>query len=386
MAQDPQTKDGKGTMSPIAPDDIKRPIWLADDQRTVQIIDQRRLPHELVVVDLNRVEDVVTAIKEMYVRGAPLIGVTGAYGIYIAARQALEHRHPETEFTALCAEIENARPTAVNLRWAVQRLLGAVEGRQMPEIVKMAKIMAGDIAEEEVENCRLIGQHGLSILRSIYERKSGRGPINVLTHCNAGWLACVEYGTATAPIYAAAEDGMAIHVWVDETRPLNQGARLTAWELWQRNIAHTVITDNAGGHLMQHNMVDVVIVGTDRTTHTGDVANKIGTYLKALAAKDNRIPFYVALPSSTFDWQLTDGIQQIPIELRDPSEVKTVTGWGEGHIAHVRITPERSEAANFAFDVTPARLVTGFITERGVCRPTKSDILGLFPEKTAKES
>lgn len=359
---------------------INRPIWLADDGQTVQIIDQRRLPHELVIVDLNRVDDVITAIQEMYVRGAPLIGVTGAYGVYIAARQALDHPQPQTEFEILCQRIEDARPTAVNLRWAVQRLLAGVQSLPADKIIEKAKGMAAEIAEEEVHNCHRIGQHGHQMLRDLHQAKGGQAPLNILTHCNAGWLACVEYGTATAPVYAAAREGLPVHVWVDETRPLNQGARLTAWELGQAKVPHTVITDNAGGHLMQHGMVDVVIVGTDRTTHTGDVANKIGTYLKALAARDNQIPFYVALPSSTFDWQLTDGIAQIPIELRNPEEVHMIEGWDQDKAARVRITPTTSQAANYAFDVTPARLVTGFITERGICGPSKTDILELFPE------
>jgi methylthioribose-1-phosphate isomerase len=267
------------------------------------------------------------------------------------------------------------------LEWGVDRVLSkALKEKTLPEIVSAALKEAGEIAEEEASNCKKIGEHGLTLIKEI-DRRDTTGPINILTHCNAGWLACVEYGTATAPIYTAVENGMDIHVWVDETRPLNQGARLTAWELGKYGVNHTVITDNAGGHLMQHNMVDMVIVGTDRTTYTGDVANKIGTYLKALAAWDNGIPFYVAIPSTTFDWTLRDGIAEIPIETRDPDEVRYVKGAGKDGDMQVLVPPVNSPAANFAFDVTPARLVTGFITERGICKATEIDILNLFPEK-----
>jgi methylthioribose-1-phosphate isomerase len=252
------------------------------------------------------------------------------------------------------------------------------------EGVNLARLEAGKIAEEEADNCRRIGEHGLNLVEAAARDKNGK-TVNILTHCNAGWLACIEYGTATAPIYAAAEHGIDIHVWVDETRPLNQGARLTAWELGKAGIPHTVITDNAGGHLMQHGMVDMVIVGTDRTTHTGDVANKIGTYLKALAAGDNGIPFYVALPGSTFDWEMTDGVNQIPIEERNPDEVKYVWGFDGEKAQSVIICPPDSPAANYAFDVTPARLVTGFITERGICDATPEAIAGLFPERIASK-
>ena len=357
-----------------------RPIWLAPDDKTVQVIDQRRLPHELAVADIENEDDAIRAISEMVVRGAPLIGVTGAYAVYLAARGAAADSDPEGCLRRACERIKAARPTAVNLVWAVDRVHSAVL-RLAPEArAEAAKKEAGRIAEEEAENCRMIGRHGLSLIEEIREAKDG-GPVNLLTHCNAGWLACIEYGTATAPMYAAFEAGIDIHVWVDETRPLNQGSRLTAWELARRGIPHTVVADNAGGHLMQHGMVDLVIVGTDRTTGTGDVANKIGTYLKALAAADNKVPFYVALPSSTFDWRLTDGVSQIPIEERNSEEIRYVQGLCGGQVLSVLVPPSDSPVANYAFDVTPARLVTGFITERGICKATAEDIRRLFPEQ-----
>ena len=343
-----------------------RPIWLGEDGQTVQVIDQRRLPHELVVLDLNEVDDVIMAIQEMVVRGAPLIGVTAAYGVFIAALNAKGRPDSGAFFEKECARIKAARPTAINLIWGVERVSAVVKGLDGVPRIDTARDEAGRIAWEEVENCRLIGEHGAAIVDEISRRKN-RQAVNILTHCNAGWLACVEYGTATAPMYAAFNRGLDIHIWVDETRPLNQGARLTAWELGKHGIDHTLITDNAGGHLMQHGMVDLVIVGTDRTTHTGDVANKIGTYLKALAAHDNQVPFYVALPSSTFDWELKNGLTDIPIEERDPDEIRYVQGLHQDEVKKVMISPETSRAANHAFDVTPARLVTWFITEMGVC-------------------
>jgi methylthioribose-1-phosphate isomerase len=362
-----------------------RPIWLHESNRSIQVIDQRLLPHELKILTLSTVDDVVYAICEMVVRGAPLIGVTAAYGVYLAGLSAPENGYA-SYFEAACQKIKAARPTAVNLAWAVDRVSAAAASASSVETLRRLALAEADaICRMEVDNCRRIGRYGLELIRRIAEKKNGE-PVRILTHCNAGWLACVEYGTATAPIYAAHEAGIPIHVWVDETRPLNQGARLTAWELGRAGIPHTVITDNAGGHLMQHRMVDAVMVGTDRTTHTGDVANKIGTYLKALAARDNGIPFYVALPSSTFDWTLEDGVQQIPIEERNPEEVTLVQGLHDGKIFSVRVPPETSPAANYAFDVTPARLVTGFITERGVCNATKESILSLFPDKISKNS
>ena len=358
-----------------------RPIWLDEDQKTVKIIDQRLLPHEFVIADLETVDDVITAIKQMYVRGAPLIGVTAAYGVFVAALNAPSSTAGADYLVKECQRLKAARPTAVNLAWAVDKMLPEMLNiGEVSERIDAARKMAAEIAEAEAENCRMIGRHGLPLIEDISRQKGG-GTVNLLTHCNAGWLACIEYGTATAPIYTAFDNGLDVHVWVDETRPLNQGARLTAWELGKHGIKHTVITDNAGGHLMQHGLVDMVIVGTDRTTHTGDVANKIGTYLKALAARDNNVPFYVALPSSTFDWVLRDGIKEIPIEERNPDEVRYVQGLNQETITSVLVPPVDSPAADFAFDVTPARLVTGFITERGVCEATEDDIRRLFPDK-----
>jgi methylthioribose-1-phosphate isomerase len=358
-----------------------RPIWLDAASGGVNVIDQRSLPHELTILELQTVEDAIFAIREMVVRGAPLIGITGAYAVYLALRQAAKHR-AETPFEDEVQRIREARPTAVNLAWAVDRVLAQVAALADPAARREAACRAaGAIAAEEAENCRRIGTHGLALVAAAARRKPGQ-TVNILTHCNAGWLATIEWGTATAPIYAAHEAGLPVHVWVDETRPLNQGARLTAWELAQAGVPHTVITDNAGGHLMQHGLVDLVIVGTDRTTHTGDVANKIGTYLKALAARDNNLPFYVALPSSTFDWQLRDGVREIPIETRDPDEVRFVQGATAEGLGRVLVPPAASAAANYAFDVTPARLVTAFITERGVCEASAAGIRGLFPDAT----
>jgi len=358
-----------------------RTIWLDTDERTVKIIDQRKLPHEFVIADLKTVDDTIEAIQDMYVRGAPLIGATGAYGMYLAALNA---KHDPIDQAYLIKEgdrLKSARPTAVNLAWGVDKVLAAILNVSDPaRIISLARETAAAITEQEVENCRQIGLHGLSLIEQLSIGKGGK-TVNVLTHCNAGWLACIEHGTATAPIYAAFDHDIDIHVWVDETRPLNQGTRLTAWELGKHGVKHTIITDNAGGYLMQHGMVDMVIVGTDRTAVSGDVANKIGTYLKALAAWDNQVPFYVALPSSTFDWNIRDGIKDIPIEQRDPDEVKYVYGLDQDRPTHVLICPQTSPAANFAFDVTPAKYVTGFITERGICKATEADIRSLFPDK-----
>jgi methylthioribose-1-phosphate isomerase len=356
-----------------------RPIWLSDDLKTVKIIDQRHLPHKFLVVDLKTADDAVSAIRKMYVRGAPLIGVTAAYGVFLAVRDA---GGDEKLLAAAGRKLMAARPTAVNLTWAVNRVMTAVsKSGSMARKIEISRREAEIIAEEEIQNCKKIGDHGATLIDQISRRKNGE-PVNILTHCNAGWLACIEYGTATAPVYAAYDQGIDLHVWVDETRPVNQGARLTAWELGKHGVKHTVITDNAGGHLMQHGKVDLVIVGTDRTTYTGDVANKIGTYLKALAARDNNIPFYVALPSSTFDWSIRDGVKDIPIERREADEIRYVQGWDGENLRSVLIPPPESPAANYAFDVTPAKLVTGFITERGICRATEEDIRALFPEKS----
>ncbi|MDZ4817298.1 MAG: S-methyl-5-thioribose-1-phosphate isomerase [Verrucomicrobiota bacterium] len=358
-----------------------RTIWPhSKHPEIIQIIDQRLLPFEFKIVDLTTVQDACRAIKDMYVRGAPLIGATGAYGMYLAT---LEHNASHESVLRAATLLKSTRPTAVNLAWGVDRILNkllpfANPGGHSQLALKEANLLA----DEEVEFSKEIGQHGLKLIQSIHAYKKG-APVNILTHCNAGWLACVDHGTATAPIYSAAAAGVPIHVWVDETRPRNQGARLTAFELAEENVAHTVIPDNTGGHLMQHGLVDIVIVGTDRTTRTGDVANKIGTYLKALAAFDNDIPFYVALTSSAFDWTMRDGLNEIPIEQRDPTEVSHMEGVHEetGNIHKVRIIPDKSPVANYGFDVTPARLVRGFITERGVCDATESGILRLFPER-----
>ena len=382
-----------------------RTIWLkAEDERVVQLIDQRFLPHRFVIEEVGTVEQMATAIREMHVRGAGLIGASAGYGMYLAAvegagRAAVAGFHQHLANAAALLKV--TRPTAVNLSWAVERQLKNIaEGKTAEEKVALALRTAKLIAEEDEEHCRMIGQHGLNLIRQIARKKAGKfatsadigrtrrgeanpssgGPVNVLTHCNAGWLAFVDYGSATAPIYAAHDSGLPVHVWVAETRPRNQGSKLTAWELGEHGVPHTVIADSAGGHLMQCGEVDLVIVGTDRTTCTGDVANKIGTYLKALAAKDNNIPFYVALPSSSFDWTMRDGLQEIPIEERGAQEVKHVDGWLDGRQVEVRVTPERSPAANYGFDVTPRQLVTGLITERGVCEANEKSIRALFPE------
>jgi methylthioribose-1-phosphate isomerase len=362
-----------------------RTIWLSkDDPGVVQVIDQRRLPHQFIIENLASVDEVAVAIADMHVRGAGLIGAAAGYGMYLAALHAPQSS-PEAFMAAMVrdgARLAATRPTAVNLQWAVNRQLAAVEGAgSAPSLrIRAALAEARAIADEDADFCRRIGQHGVAIIREISESKRGQ-PVNILTHCNAGWLAFVDYGSATAPIYAAYEEGIPLHVWVDETRPRNQGARLTAWEMVQQGVPHTVIADNVGGHLMQHGLVDLVIVGADRVAYTGDAANKIGTYLKALAARDNGVPFYVALPSSTFDWELRDGVRDIPIEQRDGTEVRFIEGLHGEHLVSVLLPPAESPAANYAFDVTPARLVTGLITERGICAASEAGILGMYPEK-----
>jgi len=357
-----------------------RTIWPdPENSAAVSIIDQRRLPHEFVIEQLSSLEQTVVAIKDMHVRGAGLIGATAGFGIYLAALQAPDNTFGEF-MTKSSERLNSSRPTARNLRWATDRVLMAMEKADQPEEKRtIAFSTACAIADEDAEFCRRLGAFGLEIIKNISKKKRGE-TVNILTHCNAGWLAFVDYGSATAPIYAARDAGIDVHVWVDETRPWNQGARLTAWELQQENIANTLITDNAGGHLMQHGMVDVVLVGTDRTTHTGDVANKIGTYLKALAAHDNNIPFYVALPSSTFDWTLDNGVE-IPIEQRSGEEITTTSGVDEkGRVVTVKLTAPATRAINYSFDVTPARLVTGLITERGIVKAEREEIHQLFPE------
>ena len=353
-------------------------IWLNPDGRSVDIIDQRWLPHEFRVVTLKTVDEVATAIRDMWVRGAPLIGVTAAYGVAIAMGGDASNAGLDKVWETL----HETRPTAINLKWALDEMRSLLRGLPEAKRRDAAYARAAAIAEEDVQLNRAIGQHGLAVIKQIAARKKPGEPVNVLTHCNAGWLATVDYGTATAPIYLAAEAGIPVHVYVDETRPRNQGAQLTAWELNNHGVPHTLIVDNAGGHLMQHGQVDMVIVGTDRTTAHGDVCNKIGTYLKALAAKDNNVPFYVALPSPTIDWTVHDGVKEIPIEERNAEEVSFVQGRGsDGTTVRVRISPEGSPAANPAFDVTPARLITGLITERGIAKASAEGLKALFPER-----
>ena len=350
-----------------------RTIWpKPGEERVIQIIDQRFLPHQFVIEDVRTVAEMAAAIREMHVRGAGLIGAAAAYGMYLATF--------ESDLNAAAAQLKATRPTAVNLAWAIDRQLENIRAvGTAEEKRRVAFQLAREIADEDADHCRRIGGHGIELIRGLSEKKGG-APVNVLTHCNAGWLAFVDYGSATSPIYAAHDAGIPVHVWVDETRPRSQGSKLTAWELGQHGVPHTVIADNAGGHLMQRGKVDAVMVGTDRTTYTGDVANKIGTYLKALAAKDNGIPFYVALPSSSFDWNIRDGLNEIPIEERGAEEVSHADGLHAGAQVEVRVAPESSPAANFGFDVTPRQLVTGLITERGICEATEHSILGLFPE------
>ncbi len=353
-----------------------RSIWTGDNGRRVRIIDQTRLPHEFVVVTLADLDDAARAISDMLVRGAPLIGATAAYGFCLGLADGVT----DSDLDRIGARLVSCRPTAVNLRWAVQRMDGLL--RSLPEADRpdAAWREAAAICEEDVATNEAIGRHGAELIRAAWVRKGEREPVQVLTHCNAGWLATVDWGTALAPVYRAVQEGIPVHVWVDETRPRNQGASLTAWELAAAGIDHHLVVDNAGGHLMQHGRVDLCIVGTDRTTATGDVCNKIGTYLKALAARDNRVPFYVALPGSTIDWSLEDGME-IPIEERDQEEVLTVSGrLGNGGLDRVRIAPGATPAVNPAFDVTPARLVTGLITERGVCPASGEGLRSLYPE------
>jgi methylthioribose-1-phosphate isomerase len=362
-----------------------RTIWLKpNDERVVQLIDQRFLPHRFVIEEVHTVEQMAAAIREMHVRGAGLIGASAGFGMYLATIEAAANSAIagiDEQLADAAAQLKATRPTAVNLSWAVERQLKNIaKGKDATEKIAIALRTARSIADEDAEYCRMIGQHGLELIRKIAKQKAGER-VNVLTHCNAGWLAFVDYGSATSPIYAAHDCGLPVHVWVAETRPRNQGSKLTAWELGEHGVPHTIIADSASGHLMQRGAVDLVIVGTDRTTFTGDVANKIGTYLKALAAKDNGVPFYVALPSSSFDWELRDGLKEIPIEQRSPDEVKRADGWHEGQQVEVRVAPEGSPAANYGFDVTPAHLVTGLITERGVCKATEKSIHALFPDQ-----
>jgi methylthioribose-1-phosphate isomerase len=357
-----------------------RTIWQEPDG-AIGIIDQTLLPHRFATVKLQTLEDVAHAISSMQVRGAPLIGAAAAYGMCLALRADASDEHLERAYATLLA----TRPTAINLKWALDEMLAVVRNRPREERLPTAWRRAAEIADEDVAINQAIGRHGCALIEAAAARKKPGERVNVLTHCNAGWLATVDWGTALAPVYTAHDKGIALHVWADETRPRNQGAALTAWELGQHGVPHTVIPDNTGGHLMQHGLVDLVIVGTDRVTATGDVCNKIGTYLKALAAHDNGVPFYVGLPSPTIDFTVSDGIAEIPIEQRGADEVATMTGrTADGRIETVRIVPDGSAVANYAFDVTPARLVTGLITERGVLPPARGALAQAFPERLTR--
>ncbi len=354
-----------------------RTIWLDDDGLTVVVIDQTRLPFEFASYELRTLEQAADAIERMIVRGAPLIGVTAAYG----AALAMNADGSDASLEAAVARLGRTRPTAVNLHWALARMAGVLRDVPAGERGPRAYREAQAIADEDVACCAAIGRHGLAILRDIAARRGG-GPVRVLTHCNAGWLATVDWGTALAPVYTAHEAGIPLHVYVDETRPRNQGAALTAFELGAHGIPHSVVVDNAGGHFMQRGLVDVCLVGSDRTTAHGDVGNKIGTYLKALAAHDNGVPFYAALPFSTIDWSLGDGVTGIPIEERSPREVTHVTGrMPDGRFTEIQVAAPGSPAANPAFDVTPARLVTGIITERGIAAASAAGLAALYPER-----
>jgi methylthioribose-1-phosphate isomerase len=360
--------DGKST----------RTIWLEPDGWSVGVIDQTALPHRYVTARLTNLAEAAHAIRAMVIRGAPLIGATAAYGMCLALREDASDEALERAYATLLA----ARPTAINLKWALEEMMAAVRNRPRAERTAAAYRRAAEISDEDVAINKAIGRNGLPLIEAVAARKKPGEPVNVLTHCNAGWLATVDVGTATAPIYLAHDKGIDVHVFADETRPRNQGASLTAWELGQHGVPHTLIADNTGGHLMQHGLVDLVIVGTDRVTANGDVCNKIGTYLKALAAHDNNVPFYVALPSPTIDFSIGDGVAEIPIEQRGAEEVATMTGrTADGRIETVRIAPDGSPVANYAFDVTPARLITGLITERGVLAASRPALAGAFPER-----
>ncbi len=355
-----------------------RTIWTASDRRAAEIIDQAQLPHRIEIARLDSLESAAIAIETMQVRGAPCIGAAAAYGMAIA----LQHDASDGGLDRAAARLRRTRPTAVNLQWGIEEIIATCRPLAERARAETALLRAEAIADEDVEICRAIGRNGLPIIRALAAKKPAGAPVNILTHCNAGWLATVDFGTATAPIYAAHDSGISLHVYVDETRPRNQGAALTAFELGAHGVPHTLIVDNAGGHLMQQGRIDLVIVGTDRTARNGDVANKIGTYLKALAARDNGVPFYVALPGPTIDWACVDGLRDIPIEERSSDEVLFVSGKsGDGALRRVRIAPDGTRAENPAFDVTPARLVTGLITERGVAEASETGLLALYPER-----
>jgi methylthioribose-1-phosphate isomerase len=358
-----------------------RGVWIEPDGRSIGIIDQTRLPHAVKTLRLATVTDAAHAIASMQTRGAPVIGAVAAYGMCLALRVDPSDAALENAYAVLIA----TRPTAVNLKWGLDEIVAAVRNRPRDERVAAAYARAAEICEEDVANNEAIGRHGLALIEAVAARKAPGEPVNVLTHCNAGWLAAVDWGTATAPIYKAHHKGVPLHVWVDETRPRNQGASLTAWELQHQGVPHAVIADNTGGHLMQHGLVDLVITGADRVTAQGDVCNKIGTYLKALAAQDTGVPFYAALPSSTIDFALADGLAEIPIEQRGPEEVATITGRAaDGRIETVSVVPDGSPVVNYAFDVTPARLVRGLITERGVIAATRVGLAESFPERARR--
>ena len=360
-----------------------RTIWVEPDGWSVGIIDQTALPHQFTTVCLSSLQDVARAIATMQVRGAPLIGATAAYGVALALRADASDEALERA----CATLAATRPTAVNLKWALDEMVAAVRNRPREERLGAAYRRAAEICEEDVAINQAIGRHGANLIAAIAANKKAGQPAQVLTHCNAGWLATVDFGTALAPVYVAHDRGVALHVWVDETRPRNQGAALTAWELGQHGVPHTVIADNTGGHLMQHGMVDMVLVGADRVTADGDVCNKIGTYLKALAAKDNGVPFYVGLPSPTIDFSVSNGVAAIPIEQRGADEVATVTGrTADGRVEKVRIVPEGSMVANYGFDVTPARLVSGLITERGIIVAQRDALAAAFADRAQASS
>jgi methylthioribose-1-phosphate isomerase len=356
-------------------------IWIDPrDNSVVKVIDQQKLPFEFAIKELRTVDDVYDAISDMTVRGAPLIGAAAAFGMYLSTLEITPATVIREHLANAARYLISSRPTAVNLSWAVNFVLKKIEKETSAQFVTEKALDAAlEICEKEKYNCRQIGLHGLEIIEEISRKKKG-SPVNILTHCNAGWLACIDYGTATAPIYFAKEKGIDLHVWVDETRPRNQGSKLTAWELGENNVPYTLIADNTGGHLMQHGMVDLVLVGCDRATRTGDVANKIGTYLKALAARDNNIPFYAVLPSTSIDFSIRDGVNEITVEQRNPEEVTHVSGISEGVVRNVRICPADAGAANYGFDVTPARLITGLITEKGVCRASEDDIKAMFSD------
>ena len=352
-----------------------RTIWLADDGRAVEIIDQTQLPHAFVIARLATLEDAARAITDMQVRGAPLIGAAAAYGICLALR----HDPSDDRLAEAYDLLQATRPTGINLRWALDEMRSTLAPLPPDQRLAAAYRRAAQICDQDVAINQAIGEHGLRLIRELWQKKGRPDRLNILTHCNAGWLATVDWGTALAPVYKAHDAGIPVHVWVDETRPRNQGARLTAWELNHHGVPHTIIADNVGGHLMQHRRVDMCLVGTDRTTARGDVCNKIGTYLKALAAHDNHVPFYVALPGPSIDWTIEDGVADIPIEQRDPAEITDITGrTASGDVVTVTLTPPGSPVANYAFDVTPARYITAFITEKGVCPASREGLRSLF--------